>query len=426
MGMPVAVIETYRQLARVVELDDVIAHPNADRLDLAIIGGWQVIVAKGMWKKGDKALYCEVGSLLPISVPELAEAARENTKELGGIVYAHIKSIKLRGEISQGFVARIPKEHASKPAGTNLSMELGVMKYEADSAAGTVKKVVATTAWGRFINRVTGEIPSDLLPFPEKYASKSDQPRVQNIAGRLQSLVGRSLEESVKLDGNSATMYFEVSVDGEGEDDVISGIASRERELRTKALDIGYIRAGRIFLGRLLNEIRRKLRGADKFYMPKFSKIIEAPHNPHRQIYEKYLSLKVDRKILQFMIKNGFEHMAIQGELIGPGVTAGNRHNHEGVAALQLCVYAVYVNGGKIAPRKAREYIRELGLEYVPVPDSDFRIDGHDAKSLLARADGERALTKGGLREGLVYKDNEGGLEFKVVSNKFLLKHGDD
>lgn len=41
MAKPIAYYDPDRQLARVVELTDVKPHPNADRLDLAIVDGWQ-------------------------------------------------------------------------------------------------------------------------------------------------------------------------------------------------------------------------------------------------------------------------------------------------------------------------------------------------------------------------------------------------
>lgn len=36
-----------RKLARVVTVDDVIQHDNADLLEIAIVGGWKCIVRKG-------------------------------------------------------------------------------------------------------------------------------------------------------------------------------------------------------------------------------------------------------------------------------------------------------------------------------------------------------------------------------------------
>ena len=65
------VVEKDRKLARIVIIDDVVPHPNAERLELAVIGGWQLCVKLGEYKKGDRAVYCEIDSLLPLSNVEL-------------------------------------------------------------------------------------------------------------------------------------------------------------------------------------------------------------------------------------------------------------------------------------------------------------------------------------------------------------------
>lgn len=35
-----------RKLASIRRIDEIKAHPNADALDLAVIGGWQLVTAK--------------------------------------------------------------------------------------------------------------------------------------------------------------------------------------------------------------------------------------------------------------------------------------------------------------------------------------------------------------------------------------------
>ena len=49
----------------IVKLDDVIEHPNADRLEIAVVhGGWQTIVPKGAYAKGSLVVYIPIDSLL--------------------------------------------------------------------------------------------------------------------------------------------------------------------------------------------------------------------------------------------------------------------------------------------------------------------------------------------------------------------------
>lgn len=52
-----ASVEDFRKLARIVTVDAIIPHPNADALELAMIGGWQCCVKIRELKEGDLALY---------------------------------------------------------------------------------------------------------------------------------------------------------------------------------------------------------------------------------------------------------------------------------------------------------------------------------------------------------------------------------
>ena len=52
---------------KVIQLSEVIPHPDADRLDLAYIAGqdYQCVVAKGQHKAGDTLVYVPTGSIVP-------------------------------------------------------------------------------------------------------------------------------------------------------------------------------------------------------------------------------------------------------------------------------------------------------------------------------------------------------------------------
>jgi RNA ligase (TIGR02306 family) len=75
-------------------------HPNADALELAVIGGYRAIVRKGQYQDGDLAVY----------IPEQAVLPQWLVKELGlegklaGKKSDRVKAIKLRGVLSQGLV----------------------------------------------------------------------------------------------------------------------------------------------------------------------------------------------------------------------------------------------------------------------------------------------------------------------------------
>ena len=60
-----------RELAYVVEIDKILPIEGADRVELAIVGGWQIMVKKGQFNAGDLAIYFEIDSKLPEKEPFL-------------------------------------------------------------------------------------------------------------------------------------------------------------------------------------------------------------------------------------------------------------------------------------------------------------------------------------------------------------------
>ena len=56
-----------RKLASIRKILNIAEIENADMIELAIIDGWKVVVAKSAGHKiGDNVIYCEIDSFLPI------------------------------------------------------------------------------------------------------------------------------------------------------------------------------------------------------------------------------------------------------------------------------------------------------------------------------------------------------------------------
>lgn len=106
-------------------------HDNAERLEVATVYGFQVIVQKGKYKAGDKIVYIPIDSLLPqwledILFPEGSKITLHHHR---------VRQIKIRGLASQGMVID-PQDVVSKVNPEYLKLEqnlaeiLGVTKYE--------------------------------------------------------------------------------------------------------------------------------------------------------------------------------------------------------------------------------------------------------------------------------------------------------
>lgn len=111
----------------VTVIDEILAHPNAERLELARVKGWMCIVQKGRYKAGDKCVYFPIDSVLPPAVESKLFPPDSKVK----LHNSRIRTIKLRGAISQGLVADPAlfalEYHATDTDVTDL---LGVKKYE--------------------------------------------------------------------------------------------------------------------------------------------------------------------------------------------------------------------------------------------------------------------------------------------------------
>ena len=117
-------------------------------------------------------------------------------------------------------------------------------------------------------------------------------------------------------------------------------------------------------------------------------------------------------------------NIAIQGEIIGPGVQ-GNRYKRDKV---EFYVFDMYDIDAKksLLPIERQKLAKELDLLHVPVVYWSGLSQGEHMPLTLERvlAEAEGKSTLGDTqREGLVFKAYEGGLTFKVISNKFLLKN---
>ncbi len=120
-------------IVEVCEISDVSKHPNADRLDIVTVKGWQCVTGNGEYRKGDKCIYIPIDSELD---PE-AEAKLFSPDSKIKLSNHRIKTIKIRGAISQGMVVRPEVFGLGRVAvGSNVAELIGVKKYEPPQKLG--------------------------------------------------------------------------------------------------------------------------------------------------------------------------------------------------------------------------------------------------------------------------------------------------
>ncbi len=201
-----------RKLATIRKITDITPIEGADKIELVTVGGWKVVAAKDVNHKiGDLVVYCEIDSFLPIK--EEFEFLRKSSykKMSDGTEGFRLKTIKLRGQVSQGLILPIKElsifqfaSSSNLSEGDDVTNILGITKYEPPIPA-------------ELAGKVKGGFPH--------FIPKTDEERVQNLSKEYDEWKLQSKHKfyvTEKLDGSSATYYIK---------DGVFGVCSRNLEL---------------------------------------------------------------------------------------------------------------------------------------------------------------------------------------------------
>ena len=127
----------------------------------------------------------------------------------------------------------------------------------------------------------------------------------------------------------------------------------------------------------------------------------------------------IEDKIELKMRIAGLDNHAIQGELVGPGIQ-GNIYK---LSKPMFFVFDIYdiKKGAYMNPVERQAMIKVLQLNHVPVLTNDKDLGIGTVDELLLWAEGKSVLNEKQEREGIVFKQIDGGMTFKAISNKYLL-----
>jgi RNA ligase (TIGR02306 family) len=203
-----------RKMATIRKIDEIRPIEGADAIEAAVVGGWVVVIKKGEFKAGDLAVYLEIDSWVPHAVAPFLSKGQE-PREFNGVKGERLRTVKLRGQVSQGLLLPIETAFPGSDrrfwwsqVNVDISERLGIQKWEAPIPA-------------QLAGDVEGNFPT-VIP-------KTDQERIQNLTEELKTWQGNSAftwEVTEKLDGSSMTVF----VHGDRE-----GVCSRNWALKETA-----------------------------------------------------------------------------------------------------------------------------------------------------------------------------------------------
>lgn len=356
-----------RSLAHIERVEWIKPIEGKDRIVLAGILGWQVIVKKDEFEVGDCVVFCEIDSVFP-EKPEF-EFLRKNK--------FRIRTIKMGGVLSQGIafpLSILPvKEYTT---GEDVTELIGITQYEPTMDKETSPKETQPIKhypeflmrWKWFRKLV---LPKKRYKGFPTFVSKTDETRIQNAPFYLDMDCNWIATE--KVDGQSGTFTLQ----------------------RIK---------GKHFWNK------------DKYDFAVCSRNLRLYNEDSSSYWTVAKKYNIKDILLSLIGEN--EWVCIQGECVAPNV----QKNKYRVDEPDLYVFNVIFPNGRMNSIEAKALMSNKGLKFVPIINESVSLKGMTVNEVLTYATGKSELYDT-LREGIVFRSLDGKQSFKAVSPEFLIKN---
>ena len=415
-----------RELAYVVLIDDITPIEGYDRVELAHVGGWTVVVGKGEFKVGDPAIYFEIDSKLPEVEPftNMDFLAKKKYK---------VKTQKMCRRISQGLLMSAAnfgwsigidtqgssgdvyfiiddkgEHHYSGGESRFLTKKLNVTYAIAEdntrkaASADKYKKMAQRhgklfskqpfrwfmkRTWGKKLLFVFfGKKKDKNTNFPTHFpfVKKTDQERCENMTWVLNDKTPFIITQ--KCDGSSGTYILE-----------------KKKNLFGTKYEF-YVCS---------RNVRQLTPEQKSFYDENY-------------YWECAIKYDIKNKLKDYLEKHPYlDYVCWQGEVCSPKI----QNNPHGLTETHLfCFHMIDSKIGKYDIRDAIKIWKEYNMETVPIINENYILPD-DFEEFKLTADGyyDPSVCEGKKnqeREGFVYyKTTDPNFSFKNVSRNYLLKH---
>ena len=382
-----------RELAHVEKIIDIQPIPGADRVELATVLGWKVMVRKGQFKVGDLAVYIEIDSECPHEEPftflEKNHYKIKTQKYFKGTV------------LSQGLLMslddlNIPADSVREGDGLTEKLHIKYStpedNYRKRPTADKYKQMARRNPnlfkrrwakwmmkrpWGKKVMfALFGRKQDKKRGWPE-WVVKTDEIRCQNIPWILDKKGPWIVSE--KIDGISSTYTLKRG---------------------------------------------RGLFGKDEFYVCSRNVVQETPDQDNwydTNVYweiEKIYNMRAVLSVLMDLLD--VDWITIQGEIYGHKI----QKRDYGMKDIDFAAFNLITSeNGRYGTEEMEEILRDrCGIPCVPIVDSNYMLPD-TIDEILEYAGSESSQIDGGMREGVVFRSKDGSDSFKAVSNEYLLKY---
>lgn len=385
-----------RALAYIVTIDEIKPIPNYDRVEHARVGGWWIIVRKGQFNVGDKALYIETDSLVPSDDRRFDFLESKHYK---------VKTIKMCKVYSAGLLMPLSEfpELKDKEVHEDVTKLLGIKYYVAEDNARKANinpnvkynnmcarnkelakkkwwKWLMKRMWGRKLLFVFfGRKKDNPKKFPT-WIKKTDEDRIENCMYMLDDKEPYVVTE--KIDGTSTTVFLDLT--GRKPD---FGVCSRN--VRQMDMD-------------------------EENFCSK-----DAGVNVY---WEMAIHYNMEDALKKIAKERNAERVVIQGETYGESLQA----NPYKLKGREFAAFNLIIDGVRLGSLEARDILAKYDIPFVPIVNNYYILPDQDMfEEFKQSADGMSVINKKCKREGFVYRSQDGQRSFKNVSRKFLLAKGE-
>ena len=394
-----------RELAYLVQIDDIKPIPGRDRVECAIVGGWTIMIQKNQFKPGDIGIYFEIDSKVPEKEPFLFLAKKhykiktQKYKTPEGQFWSQgllmhpndfgweVNEEEIIDDKYNTYYVDNESRFLTKKlnvtyavASDNKRKNKSVDKYQKMAQRHKKKfskqpyRWLMQRKWGKKLLFIFFGKKKDKRAWPD-WVKKTDEERVQNMPWILDSKESWIVTE--KIDGTSTTFT-----------------------------------------------IKRKLLGGYDFYVCSRNVVFEKPNQPCFYDSNVYLEMaqKYDIKNKMIAMMNRFpdcEWITIQGETYGEGVQKRDYSLKEHKFMAFNLINSVQ---GRLNTWVMKQILQDwYDIPCVPILETKYYLP-KTIKELLNYATGESTID-GLPREGIVLRTWDGVQSFKVVSNEYLMKY---
>lgn len=444
-----------RKLVTVRRIDALDPIPDADAIEVATVEGWKLVVKKGEFKVGDPCVYFEIDSFLPDGVPAWQFLVDKSSRVMNGVKGHKLRTIKLRGQTSQGLALPINKIELidmilnGQPEYETLDLLdegvlLAVENVLALLTAGVdVQSIDFSEVLG--IEKYEAPLPAELAGqaaglFPS-FIQKTDQERCQNLKAEIFGYT-----ETVR----QASDWVDVNVSLPKDGAFIKGKNAEGKEW-TETWDsqeplgtMTHWAAMSVLPPKAspddVYEITIKLDGSSMTAFHRDGEVGVCSRN----LQLKTDDCNKDNTFVRMFYDGGFNwalpqlsdrfgNVAVQGELIGEGIQG----NQEKILGHRFYLFDVFlIDESRYATPAERKEIFQMLLtlgvnptlvNHVPILFENIslpELNCSTIEDLLKVAEGP-SINHAVQREGLVFKRTDGMFSFKAISNKWLVKNSD-